>query len=65
LSGFVWLVTDVLGRLGVIATYGAGTLLANERRQTFLPDSSTELSGVYVPAENPTPAVSAGRRISC
>jgi superoxide dismutase, Fe-Mn family len=54
-SGFVWLVTDALGRLGVIATYGAGTLLVNERRQTFSPDSNTELGGVYVPAENPTP----------
>jgi Fe-Mn family superoxide dismutase len=54
-SGFVWLVTDSLGRLGVIATYGAGTLLVNERRQTFLADRSTELGGVYVPAENATP----------
>jgi Fe-Mn family superoxide dismutase len=54
-SGFVWLVTDALGRLGVIATYGAGTLLASERRQTFSPDSSTELGGMYVPAENPAP----------
>jgi Fe-Mn family superoxide dismutase len=54
-SGFVWLVTDALGRLGVIATYGAGTLLINERRQTLAPDGSTELGGVYVPAENPAP----------
>jgi superoxide dismutase, Fe-Mn family len=54
-SGFVWLVSDAIGRLGVIATYGAGKLLANERRQMFSPDSSTELGGVYVPAENPTP----------
>jgi Fe-Mn family superoxide dismutase len=50
-SGFVWLVTDSLGRLGVIATYGAGTLLANERRQTLSPDGSMEFGGVYVPAE--------------
>jgi superoxide dismutase, Fe-Mn family len=54
-SGFVWLVTDNLGRLGVIATYGAGTLLVSDRRQTFSPDSNTELGGVYVPAEHPTP----------
>jgi superoxide dismutase, Fe-Mn family len=54
-SGFVWLVCDSLGRLGVIATYGAGTLLVNERRQTLSPDGSTELGGVYVPAEGPTP----------
>jgi Fe-Mn family superoxide dismutase len=54
-NGFVWLVTDALGRLGVIATYGAGTLLINERRQMFAPDSSPELGGVYVPAEKPAP----------
>jgi Fe-Mn family superoxide dismutase len=53
-SGFVWLVTDRLGQLGVIATYGAGTLLVNERRQTVSPDGSTELGGVYVPAEKVT-----------
>lgn len=54
-SGFVWLVTDKLGRLGVVATYGAGTLLLNHRRQTLSPDGSTELGGIYVPAENTTP----------
>lgn len=54
-SGFVWLVTDSLGRLGVIATYGAGTLLFKERRQILSPDGNTELGGVYVPAENATP----------
>src|SRR5712672_1725376 len=50
-GGFVWLVTDPLGRLGVIATHGAGTLLVNERRQAFSPNGSTELGGIYVPAE--------------
>jgi Fe-Mn family superoxide dismutase len=54
-SGFVWLVTDSLGRLGIIATYGAGTLLVNERRQAYSPDRTTELGGVYVAAENTTP----------
>ena len=54
-SGFVWLVTDALGHLGVVATYGAGTLLVSERRQTLSPDGNTELGGVYVPAENPAP----------
>jgi Fe-Mn family superoxide dismutase len=53
--GFVWLVADALGRLGVMATHGAGTLLASERRQTFSPDSSTEFGGMYVPAEYPAP----------
>lgn len=54
-SGFVWLVTDGFGRLGVLATYGAGTLLVNERRQTLSPDGTTELGGIYVPAENVAP----------
>ncbi len=54
-SGFVWLVTDSFGRLGVIATYGAGTLLANERRQTLSPDGNTELGGIYIPAEKAAP----------
>jgi Fe-Mn family superoxide dismutase len=54
-NGFIWLVTDALGRLGVIATYGAGTLLVNERRQSLSPDGSTEFGGVYVPAETPAP----------
>jgi len=54
-SGFVWLVTDALGHLGVVATYGAGTLLVSERRQTLSPDGNTELGGVYVPAQDPAP----------
>lgn len=54
-SGFVWLVTDSQGRLGVIATYGAGTLLVDNRRQTLSPDGTPELGGVYVPAEKVTP----------
>ncbi|KAI0288238.1 hypothetical protein BC826DRAFT_1166307 [Russula brevipes] len=54
-NGFVWLVTDSTGNLGVLATYGAGTLLVGERLQTFSP-SSTELGGTYVPAENLTAA---------
>jgi Fe-Mn family superoxide dismutase len=51
-NGFVWLVTDSTGHLGVLATYGAGTLLVDERLQTFSPNSSIELGGTYVPAEN-------------
>ena len=50
-GGFIWLVTDPLGRLGVIATHGAGTLLLNKRRQALSPNGSTELGGIYVPAE--------------
>ncbi|KAF8265576.1 hypothetical protein EI94DRAFT_1588428 [Lactarius quietus] len=48
-GGFVWLVTDALGRLGVVATYGAGTLLVAERRQSLGPGGA-ELGGIYEPA---------------
>lgn len=53
-GGFVWLVTDALGRLGVVATYGAGTLLVAERRQALVTPDGVELGGVYQPA-TPTP----------
>jgi superoxide dismutase len=48
-GGFVWLVTDALGRLCVVATYGAGTLLVAERGQSLAPDG-VELGGIYKPA---------------
>lgn len=32
-SGFVWLVKDEHGRLGVLPTYGTGTVLVHQRRQ--------------------------------
>lgn len=54
-SGFVWLVTDSVGRLGIVATYGSGTLLVNERRQSLSSDYNTELGGVYVPADQTAP----------
>lgn len=54
-SGFIWLVTDGRGRLGVVATYGAGTLLVGERRQSLSPDVKTEFGGVYVPAGQTAP----------
>jgi Fe-Mn family superoxide dismutase len=56
-GGFVWLVTDALGRLGVVPTYGAGTLLVAERRQSLMPDGS-ELGGIYQPATPPPPQAS-------
>ncbi|KAH9012911.1 hypothetical protein EDB84DRAFT_1680578 [Lactarius hengduanensis] len=59
-GGFVWLVTDALGRLGVVATYGAGTLLVAERRQSLLASDGTELGGVYQPG-TPPPPPSSGR----
>ena len=56
-GGFVWIVTDALGCLGVVPTYGAGTLLVAERRQSLMPDG-VELGGIYQPA---TPSSSSGR----
>jgi hypothetical protein len=46
---FVWLVMDVLGCLGVVATYSTGMLLVAECRQSLTPDG-VELSGIYEPA---------------
>ena len=37
-GGFVWFATDALGCLGVLATYGASTLLVAERRHSLTPD---------------------------
>ena len=51
-GGFIWLVTDALGRLGVVATYGAGTLLVAERRKSLAPDG-IKLGGIYEPATFP------------
>ncbi|KAI0269033.1 Manganese/iron superoxide dismutase [Russula aff. rugulosa BPL654] len=57
-SGFVWLVSDSLGRLGVIATYGAGTLLGPTPQQTQTQTHSTTspTSGLaHPPTSTPTP----------
>jgi Fe-Mn family superoxide dismutase len=51
---FVWLVTDALGRLGVVTTYGASTLLVAERWQSLALDG-VELGGVYEPATSTAP----------
>ena len=51
-GGFIWFVTDALGRLGVVATYGAGTLLVADRRQSLAPDG-IELGGIYEPSTLP------------
>ena len=64
-GGFIWLVTDALGRLGVVATYGAGTLLVADRRQSLAPDG-IELGGIYEPSTLPpsspsSPSPSAAR----
>ncbi|KAI0052572.1 hypothetical protein FA95DRAFT_1553238 [Auriscalpium vulgare] len=49
-TGWVWFVTDGQGNLGVVATYGAGTLLSPDRRQT-----KDLLGGRYIPKTNPAP----------
>ncbi|KAI0253154.1 Manganese/iron superoxide dismutase [Lactifluus subvellereus] len=56
-SGFVWLVTDALGRLGVVPTYGAGTLLIAERRHAHArhPHALADLGGLYQPADASPP----------
>jgi Fe-Mn family superoxide dismutase len=48
-SGWVWCVTDARGNIGVLATYGAGTLLVSNRQQRFERDLSFDLGGQYVP----------------
>ena len=48
-GGFVWLITDALSRLSVVATYGAGKLLVAEPRQSLAP----ELGGIYESARLP------------
>lgn len=48
-GGFVWLVTDALGRFGVVATYDSGTLFIAERGQSLAPHG-VELGGIYEPA---------------
>jgi hypothetical protein len=49
-GGSVWLVTDALGRLGVVVTDGAGALLVAERRQSQPTPDGLELGGIYQPA---------------
>ncbi|KAI0029530.1 hypothetical protein K488DRAFT_80113 [Vararia minispora EC-137] len=46
-SGWVWCVCDPRGNLGIIATYGAGTLLVSDRQQRFDPSYKFELGGKY------------------
>ncbi|KZV71427.1 hypothetical protein PENSPDRAFT_577744 [Peniophora sp. CONT] len=46
-GGWVWLVTDAGGHLGVLGTYGAGTLLVQDRMQRFDPAEAASLGGRY------------------
>ncbi|VDC06233.1 unnamed protein product [Peniophora sp. CBMAI 1063] len=46
-GGWVWLVTDANGQLGVLGTYGAGTLLVQDRSQRFDHSEAVSLGGRY------------------
>src|SRR6266850_2082632 len=43
-SSFVWLITNVLSCLGIIAMYSTGMLLASKCQQTFLPNRDGQTS---------------------
>jgi len=63
-SGWVWVVKDEHGRLGVVPTYGAGTVLVQQRRQCGPSDLVTAVQdgqGGAAPdaAEPPAPAPAA------
>lgn len=63
-SGWLWLVKDEHGRLGVVPTYGAGTVLVQQRRQTgprelvagVQDGRSTPDGDAHAPAAAPAPA---------
>jgi len=55
-GGYVWLITDALGHLGIIATYGAGTLLVAEHRQSQLTPDGPEPGGITSPSRTCPPA---------
>ena len=52
-SGFVWLVKDEHGRLGVLPTYGTGTVLVHQRRQCGPKDLVTAVQDGEAQAEAP------------
>lgn len=65
-SGWIWLVKDEHGRLGIVPTYGAGTVLVHQRRQcgpsdlvTTVQDGQTS-SDVATPATTPASNESTG-----
>ncbi|KAI0069168.1 hypothetical protein BV25DRAFT_1874747 [Artomyces pyxidatus] len=56
-NGWVWFVTDQKGRVGYLATYGAGTLLSPNRMHASL--DGQEYGGVYTKNNKEDPAVPA------
>jgi superoxide dismutase, Fe-Mn family len=55
-SGWIWLVSDQTGRLGIVPTYGAGTLLIRARRQQ-LPPIRGELPEIHAGSLAPNPSI--------
>jgi len=43
-SSFVWLITNILSCLGIIAMHGASMLLTSMHQQTFLPNKDGQTS---------------------
>ncbi|KAA1466026.1 hypothetical protein DENSPDRAFT_862199 [Dentipellis sp. KUC8613] len=54
-TGWVWFVGDEKGNIGVVATYGAGTLLTAKRNHKGRPEGS-QYGSVYSPVEPSDPA---------
>jgi len=62
-SGWLWLVSDQIGGLGIVATYGAGTLLVRSRTQQ-IPPIHDELMQSSEPEASHAPLESAPSRLS-
>ncbi|WFD35148.1 superoxide dismutase [Malassezia cuniculi] len=59
-SGFVWLVKDEHGRLGIVPTYGTGTVLVQQRQQRGPSDLVAGVQDGSGGAEGEAPAQNAG-----
>ncbi|WFD03683.1 superoxide dismutase [Malassezia obtusa] len=55
-NGFLWLVKDEHGRLGIVPTYGAGTILVHQRRQTGPRDLAAGVQDGRTAADAAAPA---------
>ena len=55
-SGYVWLVKDEHGRLGIVPTYGAGTVLVQQRQQRGPSDHAASVQDGRSAPDAPEPA---------